>query len=185
MTIISINEKNNHDPEGNPCSVPSVIGRPTQFFITATGDGQGAYNLIGDYSASPADFYYQATTNYYVQTLLISISDNANFTQSDYGAIAGGLTNGVKLFIKPNGLSEIPLLSGIAFKKNYEWLSVTPHASLTTFNGLAQTLSVNFDVTDEYGMPITLNVGDRFIIRLNDNFSTLVAHTFGLRGRKV
>jgi len=185
MAIVSINEKNNHDTEGNPCSVPSVIGLPTQFFLTASGDGKGTYNLNGDYSAAPTDFYYQATTNYYIQTLLMSISDNANFNQTDYGAISGGLTNGIKFFIKPNGLSEIPLLSGVAFKQNYEWLSVTPDSKLTSFAGLAQTLTVDFNVTTEYGMPIKLGAGDRFIARLNDNFSTLVAHTIGLRGRKV
>jgi hypothetical protein len=186
MTIISVNEKNNHDQEGNPCSVPSIIGRPTQFFLTSSGDGQGPYNLNGDYSASPTDFYYQTTSTYYIQTLLVTISDSTTFNQTDYGGISTGtIINGVKVFIKPSGLSEIPLLSGVAFKYNYEWLQVTPDTILTQFSGTPQTLTINFDITHEYGMPIMLNTGDRFIIRLNDNFTGLVSHTFGLRGRKV
>ena len=184
MAIVSDAGKNNHDVESNLCIVPSVLGRPTQFFLTATGDGLGTYNLIGNYSAAPTDFYYQATTNYYIQTLLIIISDNANFNQTDYGARAA-LTNGVKIFIKPNGLAEIPLLSGIAFKQNFEWHTVTPEVRLTSFAGLAQTLSIDFDLVVDYGMPIMLSPGDRFIIRLNDDFTTLVSHTFGLRGRKM
>lgn len=176
----------NQDSEHNICVVSSIIGRPTQFFLTASGNGQGTYNLNGDYSSAPTDFYYQATSKYYIQTLLISISDTTNFNQTDYGGIASGtITNGVKLFIKPNGLSEIPLLSGVAFKYNYEWLQVTPHTLLTQFAGTPQTLSINFDITTDYGMPITMDIGDRFIIRLNDNFTGLINHTFGLRGRKT
>lgn len=176
----------NQDLEHNLCTVPSIQGRPTQFFMTASGDGQGAYNLNGNYSASPTDFYYQATSTYYVQTLLISISDSTKFLQNDYGGMASGIvTNGVKLFIKPNGLTEIPLLSSVAFKYNYEWLQVTPHTILTQFDGLPQTLSINFDIVADYGMPITMNIGDRFIIRLNDDFTGLIDHTFGLRGRKI
>lgn len=176
----------NTDFEHNLCTVPSVQGRPTQFFLTASGNGQGVFNLNGDYSAAPTDFYYQATSTYYIHSLLVSISDSAGFNQTDYGAITSGtVVNGVKMFIKPNGLAEIPLLSGIGFKYNYEWLQVTPHTILTQFSGLPETLSVDFDIVADYGMPITMNVGDRFIIRLNDNFTGLVNHTFGLRGRKI
>lgn len=36
----------------------------------------------------------------------------------------------------------------------------------------------------DYGKPINMNAGDRFIVRLNDDFTGLVSHTFGLRGIK-
>ncbi|MFA6213434.1 MAG: hypothetical protein WC714_28615 [Candidatus Obscuribacterales bacterium] len=161
-----------------------VSGRPTQFFLTAAGNNTGAYNLNGNYSASPLDIYYEATSHYDLYSLLVVISDNANFNQADYGAIVGGLTNGVSFFIKPSGLPEIPLLSGVSVKHNYEWLTLNHDFVLTSFAGLAQTATISFEITEDYGKPINMSSGDRFIVRLNDDFTGLVSHTFGLRGIK-
>lgn len=162
---------------------PPTDGIPVQFFMTATGDNVPPYNLNGNYSAAPQDFYYQATANYDIYSVLINISDNANFNQLDYGAIVDGtITHGPKFFIKPNGLTEIPLLSGMTIIHNYDWLSLTPEVALTSFAGLAQTLTININMMNQYGQPLSIRKGDRFIIRLNDNFSTLVSQTFVIRG---
>ena len=161
-------------------------GLPTQKFLTASGDGLGSYNLIGNYSAAPTDFYYKATSQYDIHSLIVVISDNSTFNQGDYGAIVGGLTNGVKLFVRPAGsLADIALLSGVAVKQNFEWLMLTHETHLTQFAGTPQTLMVNFDITRDYGKPITLGVGDKFIVRLNDDFTTLISHSYGLRGVKA
>src|SRR5574337_88910 len=165
-------------------SLPISNGLPTQKFLTTAGDGTGVYNHNVDYSATPTDIKYTTNSVYDIYSLVIVISDHANFNQTDYGAIAGGLTNGVKVFIKPSGLAEIPLLSGVAFKQNFEWLQITEHTQLSSFAGLAQTLMVGFNIFEDYGKPINMNVGDTFIVRLNDNFTGLVGHTFGLRGIK-
>ena len=165
-------------------SLPISNGRPTQFFLTTAGNGTGVYNHNVNYAATPTDIFYTATAVYDIYTFLVVISDNANFNQTDYGAIAGGLTNGVKVFIQPAGQAEIPLLSGVAFKQNYEWLGITEHTQISSFAGLSQTLTIGFDINIDYGKPINMNVGDKFIVRLNDDFSTLVSHTFGLRGVK-
>jgi hypothetical protein len=165
-------------------SLPISNGRPTQFFLTTVGNGTGVYNQNIDYSATPTDIFYTATAVYDIYTFLVVISDHATFNQTDYGAIAGGLTNGIKVFIQPAGQAEIPLLSGVAFKQNFEWLSITEHTQLSSFAGLAQTLTVAFDITVDYGKPINMAIGDKFIIRLNDDFTGLVSHTFGLRGIK-
>lgn len=165
-------------------SLPISNGRPTQFFLTTAGNGTGVYNHNVNYSATPTDISYVATSVYDMQTFIVVISDNATFNQLDYGAISGGLTNGVKVFIKPAGLAEIPLLSGVAFKQNYEWFQITERVNLSSFAGLSQTLTIAFDITNDYGKPINMNAGDTFIVRLNDDFSTLVGHTFGIRGIK-
>ena len=161
-------------------------GLATQKFLTASGDGLGTYNLNGNYAATATDFYYKATSQYDIHSLLVVISDNATFNQIDYGAIVGGVTNGVKLFIRPAGsAADIALLSGVAVKQNFEWLSLTHETRLTQFSGTPQTLMMNFDIFTDYGKPITLGVGDKFIVRLNDDFTGLISHTFGLRGIKA
>jgi hypothetical protein len=159
-------------------------GLPFRRWLTSTGDGlTGDFNLIGNYSASPTDFYYIAPYRYFVKSVIISISDDAGFNQSDYGAIPGGLTNGVGFFVRPaNSLVDTRLIHTVNIKKNYEWLAIVERVQLTQFKGLPQTISIVLDVVDEFGIYFPLNPGDRFIVRLNDDFTGLIAHTFGLRG---
>lgn len=173
------------DDEGNLCIVPPYNGLPTQKFLTISGDGLGNYNATGDYSTGITDFYYQVPSGniYDLYSLIISVSDNLSFNQGDYGGIVGGLINGVKIVYYSSTFNiERVLLSGIAFKKNYEWLQITANTDLTTFAGTAQTLKIIFNIQDDYGQPFHLISGDRFIVRLNDNFTSLVGHTFGIRG---
>lgn len=169
---------------GRPVT-PPIIGLPTQFFLTTTGIPSTTHDATGNYSVTPADFHYISTAKYELYSLLITISDNATFNQGDYGGIVGGLTNGVKLFIYNANLGlTIPLLGGNAVKKNYEWITLTHDTILTTFSGTAQTLMVNFDMIQDYGQPIHMEPGDKFIVRVNDDLTTLVSHTFGIRGIK-
>jgi hypothetical protein len=158
------------------------IGLPTRRWLTASGDGLGTFNLIGDYSATPTDFYFETTYKFDIYSLIITISDNAKFNQIDYGAIPGGLTNGVGFFAKQVGIPEFRLLNTVNIKQNYEYLSFIEETRLTQFDGTPQTMQFVLDVENVFGIPFTLNAGDRFIVRLNDNFTTLVSHTFGIKG---
>ncbi len=166
----------------------NTAGLPIVKFLTTVGDGSGTNNLNGNYSTSSTDFYYQpaSTQKYYIQQVIIQVSDTAKFNQIDYGTITSGITNGVKFYINQNG-TEIPLISGFAFKTNEDFFALTPHISLTTFAGTADTMTVEFDVQQDFGLPLILDGAEntKFIVRLNDNFSTLTAHRFSLRGRLV
>ena len=163
----------------------SDIGIPRRKWLTASGDGLGTYNLIGDYSAAPVDFYYLSTTKFYIKSLLICISDNLQFNQVDYGAIAGGLTNGVGFFYKPFDGVEVRLINTVNIKQNFEWPAISEHVTLTQFAGLPQTLQIDLDLVDEFGLPFNLRSGGKFIVRLNDNLTTLVSHTFGIKGNDL
>lgn len=173
------------DKGDNLCVVPPIDGIPKQYFLTANGDGTGTYNINGDYSGATAtDLYLEIPTGaYYIATMLVSISASGQFTQGKYGTL-DALSNGVKFFVNPGGF-EIPLLSSTAVKSNYEWFELTPHLNLTQFDGLAQTMTIEFTMAEDYGMYFVLFPGMKFICRVQDNFTGLVAHTFGLRGRKI
>lgn len=166
---------------GTSYVTPTQSGLPIQHFLTIDGTPSGEKNAIVDYSTAPVDFWWQASKPYDIHSVLINISESTAMNQSDYGSLAGGITNGVKLFVVQRGV-EIPLLGGFAVKKNYEWTLLTVDCTLTTYPGSAQTYLVNFDLISQYGVPIPLAPGDKFIVRLNDNFTGLVNHTFGLRG---
>ena len=158
------------------------IGLPVRKWLTASGDGLGTYNLIGDYSAAPQDFYFEPTNRFDIYTLIVTVSDNAQFNQVDYGAISNGLTNGIGFFYKPAGLPEIRILNTANIMQNLDFFSIITRAGLTQFAGNPQTLAAVVNVSAEFGMPFTLNAGDRLIERLNDNFTSLVSHTFGIKG---
>jgi len=172
------------DEDGNTCVVPPLSGRPVGYFLTSAGDGTGDFNLLGNYAAATTDFYYLATTRYRIYTVQICISDASSMNQIDYGAIASGLTNGITLWIRLASGVEIPLLGGMVVKNNQHFLNLTRHIVLTQFPGVPQSFVVSFPLWEDHGMPITLEVGDRFIARLHDDYTPLVSHTFLLRGIK-
>ena len=175
------------DEQGNLCVRSPTDGLPTQKYLTLAGDGliSGTYNAIGNY-ATPTDFYYLTSTIYDIHSILIAITDLTTFNYNDYGGIPiGTVLNGVKMFVYNAALNlEIPLLSGKAIKYNYEWFELTANTGLTSFSGTPQTLRVVFEMDGDYGMNFRLNPGDKFIVRLQDNFTGLIGHTFGLRGIK-
>ncbi len=170
------------DSEGNLCVVPPSSGLPFRFFLTAVGDGSGVYNLNGNYSAAPADFYYQSTGRYEIYTLSITVSDATKFNQPDYGGITAGVTNGVKFFFVSTTGVEIPIITNTSVKHNYEWIEVASSTDLTSFEGTAQTLHVALDLKSLFGRAFNLDAGERILVRLNDDFTGLVSHTFRLQG---
>ena len=173
------------DEEGNLSILPSIPGFPFQFFLSSNGDGTGTINLNGDYSASVTLFKYTATSRFDAYSLLVSVSDTTSFNQTDFGGIPLGLTNGVKLvLILQDGITEVPLMSTglVPIKQNYQWYSIFSDVKLTTFVGTPQTLSVLFSLVDTFGKPFCLETGQSIAVKLNDNLTGLVAHTYHLRG---
>ncbi len=162
---------------------PLPLGRPFRFFLTASGDGLGANNHNGNYTV-PTDFFYISTSRFDIHSIVIMVSDAASFGQTDYGAIASGLLNGVTFWVNIPGTGDVRLLTPDPIKFNYDWYTVTEHASITTFSGSAQTLVISFEIMNDFGIPLTLFTGWKFIVRLNDNFTGLLRHTFHLRGTK-
>lgn len=165
--------------QGTVCS-----GLPVRKFLTASFDGLGNYNLNGNY-AVPTSFGYTADTPYQLHSLLIAITDNTSFNALDYGAITDGLVNGVSLWFRAAGQTPVPLVFSNPVKRNYEWLSHVAGTSLTTFAGNTQTLTVPLDIVSDYGVPLVMLTGDSFYVTLNDNFTSLIAQTFGIRGTKL
>lgn len=145
----------------------------------------GVADAIGNYSAAVTDFHHDVPAGhaFIVHTMCVQISDNTNFNQLDYGAIVSGLTNGIKFFILSKGV-EIPLLSSVVIKHNNDWARVTSDIKLTQWASTPQTLIVNLTPDSRMGLPLTMTSvnSERFIARLNDDFSGLTAHTFALGG---
>ena len=157
-------------------------------YMTAAGDGTGTINANGNYSATATAFFVQPSSDYIylVGAVFIAISDDAKFIQTGYGAIAGGVTNGVQGFIKQNGI-EVDASAGNRFKQNLDWFGVGSEVVISSFDLNPQTLSVKFDTFADTGAYIKLDgrSGDQIGLRFNDDFSTLVRQTGVVRGIRL
>jgi len=51
--------------------------------------------------------------------------------------------------------------------------------------GTPQTSIAEILAVQSYGCPLSFKAGDRFIIRLNDNFTGLLNHTFLICGKEI
>lgn len=156
-----------------------------QMMSTNGDQTTGTTNMGGDYSATATDFYVQPNSDhiFLVGTVIISISDDAKFIQSGYGAIAGGITNGVTGFITKNGV-KANAFGNLTFKSNVDWFAVGSDVVLSSFDLNPQTLVVHFHAFSDTGGYIVLDgrVGDRIGLTINDNLSTLVRQVGIVRG---
>lgn len=159
-----------------------MAGIPVVRFLTSAG---GVSDAIGNYAATPTDFFHEVPAGHVftVHSMCIQISDNTNFNQTDYGAIVGGLTNGIKFFIRSKGV-DVPLLASQVVKRNNDWARITSDMRLTQWASTPQTLIVNLAPEIRMGLPFTVSSvnEERVIVRLNDDFTGLTAHTFAIGG---
>jgi hypothetical protein len=109
--------------------------------------------------------------------IILAISDDANFNQNDFGAIAGGLVNGLQAVFKSTAGGDVDVFAGFSVKKNYDWLSLPAECNLTSWAGLSQTLSVNLNNFGATGQLLLLDgtKGEELVVLIRDNLTTLVA----------
>lgn len=161
----------------------SYSGLPIRKFLTESFDGLGEYNLNGNYSTTTTNFGYTVVNRpFTLHSLLFTVTDNTNFHALDFGGISSGLTNGISLWLHPVGQDPIPLVFSSPVKHNYDWFTHIAGTFLTTFSGPTQTLTIPLDIVSDYGVPLSMMVGDSIYISLNDDFTSLVSQTFGIRG---
>jgi hypothetical protein len=167
------------------CPNPSpATAAPYRFYLTENGDGTGAINHNGDYSAAPITIYFEAQYLFEIYNVLINISCASKTYQDKYGDITDGLTNGIKFYIStPGSPVDIPLLYNAGVKQNYEWLEITHDVEITQWEGNPQTISISLCMVDCFGIPLSISPGEIIKVVLNDDFSTLVNHSFRISGK--
>ena len=166
--------------------MPLMLGVPFIQFLSTDGFGTGTTAANADFTGNPTTFFIQPfpKTTIYINSFRAAISDNALFNQLDYGAIAGGVTNGVEITVRLDG-NVIDSLEGRRIKTNRDWVEVGFETQLTSFAGISQSLTVDNAFMQNFGAFLVLKstgVPDRLSVTLSDNFSTLVGHTFIVRG---
>ncbi len=176
--------KGRSDDYGNICTVPPADGYPKHNMLTIAGDGV-TYNCNGDYSSALTRAYWEVPTGgrMEVVSMLLALSDDTKFTQTGWGGHATALTNGLSFwrYVKAYN-TEIQLVKLLTVKRNLDWYSLTSHVVSSEFSLTPQTLSIKIPMMEKFGRYFTLEEGDRFVVRLNDDLSVLTNFTMSIAG---
>lgn len=155
-----------------------VVSSQRRFLTTDnTATGPRAMNVLGTLGA-PVRFRMGPPPGqrWGVTNVVSAISDNANFNQTDFGAIPAGLTNGLALMLRSNG-SDVDLYAGFRVKQNFDWFGIPAECSLTTWAGTSQTLAVDFNIFSDSGQYVILDgdQGQELVVIVQDDLTSLVA----------
>ena len=156
-------------------------------FLGDAGLNSGSISPIGDFSVTPDDFFYEIPSGktFLLKTLVIYIEDgNNSFQSGDYGGISA-LTNGIDILISIDGV-ESSILAGVFIKKNTDFSKHgSPLVPLTFGTGNESGMS-KVNIVELAGVMIPLNgdnaTPDRIIVRVSDDFSGLIDHSFKVLG---
>ena len=153
-------------------------------FASTNGLPTGTKSAIGDYSDTgmgQTDFYIEALSGekLAVARVIIHVVDSGSFDSGSYGN-AITLTNGIKFIYRRNGV-EFDVSDGFPIKTNVDWGRFCYDVSVSTYGQGNEALNARWTFS-KYGNPLVLDSGDSLILRLNDDFSGLVEHTFLFEG---
>ena len=156
---------------------------PFRRYLDTNGDGTGTKSAIGDYSGAPEEFFIQPPTDdvFALSMLLPSIGDAGKFGSSDYGAMSM-LTNGI-LVQKTDSVGNVleDLTDQVPIRCNGHWLANAGHATRDEDPAAADNwATVSWSLGGR--LPLVLRHEERFVVKLNDNFSGLTAHWFKIEG---
>lgn len=149
--------------------------------LSASGFEDGSNtNFNADYSVTPEDAIFQAPAGLIVtiNSLQISVTDTGAFSPTEYGNIGAGLTNGILTVIEFNGVEVTNTNQTI--NDNNELFSTDSLAQIIDYGSNQRTLISRFNFIG--GVTLNGDTLDKFILRLNDNMSTLQVHEFVVFG---
>lgn len=154
----------------------------------ATSDGTGVADgtvesATVDASVAPIDFWVEAQPGetLIVARLMVMIQD-ASFVATDYGAITLGATDGVSIILEQGGVEVEDLTGGVPIRDTAHWAGQC--YDVTVYEGFPagdEAMAARYTFA-KHGAPLRLEPGDKLIIRLDGNFSTLTEHHFLLEG---
>lgn len=148
--------------------------------LTVNGDGTGTSNANGNYSSAAEDFYIECPANstIMINRMIVKLEDTGAFDVESYGN-GVSLTNGVRVFHERRGVEHE--ITATPIFTNGDWAGHCFDTRVDAYGQGDEQLSARWSF-DRFGGPLFLQVGDKFIVRLEDNFTGLVAHEFIAEG---
>jgi hypothetical protein len=154
-------------------------------YLSANGDGTGNKNFVGDYSAAQGVAYIQpgADETFYLARMIVLIQDGVGFAAVKYGAINGGLTNGVQVRVQDDSGTIVDFTNGVPIVNNASWAGFCYDADVKAWGVGDEFLPVRWTF-QKSGVPIKLDgsKGARLEVLFDDDLTDLVAHRFLVQG---
>ena len=155
--------------------------------LTEGGIPGGNCEATGDYSGAPVDFALgpEAGADYLGLSLTVFITQLPPLDKDAYGQIGGGIANGVELIFK-RGDYERGLNPLGPIKHNKDFIIAGARFEDTELDGGTKFTVFEFDFLKDFGAGQVLHgaSGERFVMRLNDDFTGLDTHCFAVNGRR-
>lgn len=137
----------------------------------------GSQDMTVDGSIIPIDFVYTVSglTRALWQRSFIDLTDGTqNFNSENFGAITGGLLNGVDIIVNKSGIETV--LEN--WKTNMD-ISMTCYDFSSPYR--QGEYIGRWTITSDMGSPITLFNGDQIILRVRDNLTSLDSFRFRVK----
>jgi hypothetical protein len=159
----------------------------------------GSDSSLNENYASATDCYYTVATSPLVVTSICVSVEDTDIAQAAYGTFCGAVaavTNGFKFkFVDSAGGTTLDLTTATAtggsLKSKADFKSVAKTFSEVLINTSATTAQNVHSWTAEFclnswlGAGVLLNVGDKLVCTLQDNYSGLTSMTITFKGYRV
>jgi hypothetical protein len=144
-----------------------------------TDDGTGTHTIH-----TPFQFYLEpaAGETFFVTRLLVSLRDSA-VNADDYGAIAGGLTNGITVKVYQGNTETADLTDGVPIQTSADWARICYDSSIYTW-GVGDVFLGARWTFEKHGQPIRLDgdQSERLVVVCNDDLNGLTNQYFVAQG---
>lgn len=156
--------------------------------LDTVGDGSGNHDANVNGSVTPVLFRINAPTNstHVIHRLHVVIEDGGSFRTDTYGAITGGLTNGLRVgyFDSTTGAIVEDITNGHPVTSNFDWSMHAYPVTLQEWGGGNSHIVAIWDFAED-GCSLHLNhlqTNRCFGVEVRDDLTGLVAHEFAVYG---
>ena len=152
--------------------------------LDTNGDGTGTKNAVGDYSVAglgATEFFFQPEYPAHIERIMISMEDTSGMSASDYGNIAGGLTNGWTLKVFDGEVEVLDFNEGIAVTSNAEIGFTSYDVDVKTWSTGNEILVSRFTF-GRAGQALYLPQDHKLSVTFSDDLSGLIQHYFKIQG---
>lgn len=155
----------------------------------AGGDQSDAnINANGDYSVTPEKFFIKPPNDetWVILRMIISAQATGVFRAGGYGALTGGLTNGIDVYRNVTGDISDHLVTKAPVKTNAQWGFNCYDVDVKTW-GPGDEFLLSRWTFEKSGRSMALDgaIGEEMGVIVRDDLSGLVNHIFQVQGFKI
>lgn len=134
-----------------------------------------------DGSVTPVEFSWTAPRFCYIERMIIEIQDQGSVTSDSYGALTA-LPNGCDFEHVQADLTVTKVVP-LPINTNLDWAGICYDFVESNFSGGGNTKGLVGRWTFRRdGIPLYLRVGDKLVLRVNDNLTGLDLHRYLVKG---